>query len=99
MLYAYQDSRGSAWDDTDGIFRDHLFTYPTTSSSIDTLAWEGIREASYDSRYFDALVDQLQERGDAQPGCRGSGTSRRGLSMLRKIKTRSEERRVGKESR
>jgi Domain of unknown function (DUF4091) len=61
MPYAYQHSEGSPWNDFDGRYRDHMFTYPTTDGVIDTLAWEGFREGVDDVRYLTTLVDRLEE--------------------------------------
>lgn len=61
MPYAYQHSEGSPWNDFDGRYRDHMFTYPTSDGVIDTLAWEGFREGVDDIRYLATLVDRLEE--------------------------------------
>lgn len=56
MNYAYQDSMGVIWNDFDHPeFRDHVFAYPTTSGVVDTIAWEGFREAVDDVRYVSTL--------------------------------------------
>jgi hypothetical protein len=61
MPYAYQDSMGFIWNDFDHHqFRDHNFTYPTVDGVIDTLAWEGFREAIDDVRYITTLEDMLE---------------------------------------
>jgi len=57
MLYAYQRSWGSIWNDFDGYFRDHVFAYPTTNGVVDTIQWEGFREAVDDVRYMTTLVN------------------------------------------
>lgn len=59
MLYAYQHSFGSSWNDFDGAYRDHSVAYPATNGVIDTLAWEGFREATYDVRYIRTLEGLL----------------------------------------
>lgn len=62
MDYAYQHSLGFIWDDFDHPdFRDHVFAYPTLDGVIDTVAWEGFREAVDDSRYI-ALLAHLSDR-------------------------------------
>lgn len=62
MPYAYQDSMGFIWNDFDHHqFRDHNFTYPTVDGVIDTLAWEGFREAIDDVRYITTLEDVLNQ--------------------------------------
>ena len=60
MPYAYQHSEGSPWNDFDGRYRDHMFTYPTIDGVIDTLAWEGFREGVDDMRYLATLVSRLE---------------------------------------
>jgi hypothetical protein len=47
MNYAYQHGFGSSiWNDFDhSRYRDHVFAYPTTDGVIDTVQWEGFREA------------------------------------------------------
>ena len=59
MPYAYQHSEGSPWNDFDGRYRDHMFTYPTLDGVIDTLAWEGFREGVDDVRYLSTLMNRL----------------------------------------
>lgn len=64
MPYAYQHSFGNAWNDLDHKeYRDHNFTYPTVNGVIDTIAWEGFREAVDDVRYITTLekmIDRAQ---------------------------------------
>jgi hypothetical protein len=58
MNYAYQHSMGSIWNDSDHYrFKDHVFAYPTINGVIDTIAWEGFREAVDDVRYISTLVE------------------------------------------
>lgn len=65
MLYAYQDGFGTVWNDFDSSsFRDLNFTYPTTTSPIDTIAWEGLREGINDVRYI-ATLRSLAEAHEA----------------------------------
>jgi len=60
MVYAYQDSMGYIWDDYDHPnYRDHALTYPTANGVIDTIAWEGLREAVDDTRYYQLLINQM----------------------------------------
>ena len=60
MPYAYQHCFGSCWNDMDHpTYRDHNFTYPTADGVIDTLAWEGFREAADDVRYLTTLEKLL----------------------------------------
>ena len=37
-------------------FRDHVFAYPTSAGVIDTIQWEGFREAVDDVRYLATLI-------------------------------------------
>jgi len=60
MPYAYQHCFGSCWNDVDHpTYRDHNLTYPTADGVIDTLAWEGFREATDDVRYLTTLENLL----------------------------------------
>ena len=60
MPYAYQHCFGSCWNDIDHPkYRDHNLTYPTADGVIDTLAWEGFREAVDDVRYLTTLENLL----------------------------------------
>lgn len=53
MPYAYQHGLGDIWNDFDDPgFRDHVFAYPTRTGVIDTIEWEGFREAVEDARYL-----------------------------------------------
>lgn len=67
MMYAYNDSFGSAWNDFDhAIYRDHNFVYPTLNGVVDTLQWEGLREGINDIRYLSTLMPMI-EQSDNQP--------------------------------
>lgn len=56
MTYAYEESFGFTWNDFDHKdYRDHNFVYPTSDGVIDTIAWEGFREAVDDVRYLTTL--------------------------------------------
>ena len=60
--YCYASNMGCPWNDFDHIdFRDHNFVYPTTDGVIDTLAWEGYREAVDDIRYASTLALAIRE--------------------------------------
>lgn len=57
MNYAYQHSFGHIWNDFDNErLRDHVFAYPTSDGIIDTIQWEGFREAVDDVRYLTTLA-------------------------------------------
>lgn len=60
MDYAYQHGFGHVWNDFDDkTYRDHNFTYPTVTGVIDTVAWEGFREAVDDVRYVTTLEQAI----------------------------------------
>jgi hypothetical protein len=62
MNYGYQASSYDPWNDIDsgvGGYRDHMFTYPTANGCIDTIQWEGFREAVNDVRYITALQNAI----------------------------------------
>jgi hypothetical protein len=60
MDFAYQWSSGDVWNDFDYTpYRDHNFTYPTANGVIDTIQWEGFREAVTDMRYLATLQHRI----------------------------------------
>jgi hypothetical protein len=60
--YAYQHSFGNIWNDFDNpYYRDHNFTYPTVNGVIDTIAWEGYREAIDDIKYATVLKKESEK--------------------------------------
>ncbi len=63
MIYAYQHSMGSIWNDFDHVkYRDHVLAYPTINGVIDTIAWEGLREGIDDVRYISTLERMVKEQ-------------------------------------
>jgi len=70
MDYAYQHSFGHGWNDFDSNrYRDHNMTYQTVDGVIDTIQWEGFREAVDDVRYVTTLlnaIDEAEEAGGAR---------------------------------
>lgn len=61
MDYAYQHGFHHVWNDFDDrSYRDHNFTYPTVDGVIDTIQWEGFREAVDDVRYLTTLERALE---------------------------------------
>lgn len=64
MTYAYQHTEGlNIWNDFDSSkYRDHVFAYPIVDGVIDTLAWEGYREAVDDLRYLSTLINLIDKR-------------------------------------
>ncbi len=62
MDYAYQHGFGHVWNDFDHeVYRDHNFTYPTVNGVVDTIQWEGFREAVDDVRYVSTLVRLIKD--------------------------------------
>lgn len=62
MDYAYQHGFHHVWNDFDDrSYRDHNFTYPTVDGVIDTIQWEGFREAVDDVRYITTLEQALEK--------------------------------------
>ncbi|NPV48813.1 MAG: hypothetical protein HPY69_17880 [Armatimonadetes bacterium] len=62
MDYAYQHGFHHVWNDFDDpSYRDHNFTYPTVDGVIDTIQWEGFREAVDDVRYLTTLERALEQ--------------------------------------
>jgi len=58
MDYAYQHSFGKhIWKDFDHHkYRDHVFAYPTSNGVVDTIQWEGFREAVDNVRYVHTCI-------------------------------------------
>lgn len=69
MDFAYQWRKNNIWNDFDlSGSRDHNFTYPTVNGVIDTVAWEGFREAVDDDRYLTTLTTKAnQVLGQSSP--------------------------------
>lgn len=62
MDYAYQHSFHHAWNDfDDSSYRDHVFAYPTVNGVVDTVEWEGYREAVDDVRYIATLQKAIEK--------------------------------------
>ena len=65
MDYAYQRNYGNIWNDFDiessqpHPYRDHVFSYPITDGVINTVEWEGMREAVDDVRYLSTLLNRI----------------------------------------
>ncbi len=60
--YCYYEAFGHPWDDFDSMsYRDHNLVYPTADGIIDTLAWEGFREAVDDIRYASTLALAIRD--------------------------------------
>ncbi len=66
MDYAYQHSSGFIWNDFDNERkRDMVFAYPTADGVIDTIAWEGFREAVDDMRYLASLEEAITHQEES----------------------------------
>ncbi|MFW6156460.1 MAG: hypothetical protein ACOC7J_03995, partial [Armatimonadota bacterium] len=66
MDYAYQHGFAHVWNDFDSDrYRDHNFTYPTVDGVVDTVQWEGFREAVDDTRYMATLLNAIEAGDDA----------------------------------
>ena len=62
MPYAYQDSRGSQWSDTDHPkYRDHMLTYPTSNGLIDTIHGLSLENAIIDIKYMATLTKLINK--------------------------------------
>ncbi|MGC9316849.1 MAG: sugar-binding protein [Armatimonadota bacterium] len=62
MDYAYQHSFTHIWNDFDNSsYRDHTMAYPTVNGVIDTVEWEGFREAVDDVRYLTTLIEAVEQ--------------------------------------
>ncbi len=67
--YAYQATFGGEimWNDFDRRaddsrgYRDHVMAYATSNGVVDTLQWEGRREAVDDLRYLSTLLEKIEE--------------------------------------
>lgn len=67
MDYAYQHSFGHIWNDFDDkTYRDHVFAYPTVDGVVDTVEWEGFREAVDDVRYVTTLEQAIKKASPAK---------------------------------
>lgn len=65
MNYAYQYGMNEIWNDFDHkVYRDHVFAYPATDAVIDTIQWEGFREAIDDVRYLTYLLSKDDQTED-----------------------------------
>jgi hypothetical protein len=62
MNFAYDWACGNIWNDFDhATWRDHNFVYPTITSVIDTIQWEGQREGVDDVRYLTTLLNAIED--------------------------------------
>jgi hypothetical protein len=54
--YAYQHSFNNGWNDFDSDVRDENFTYPSSDGPIDTIGFDGYRDAVNDLKYLATLA-------------------------------------------
>jgi hypothetical protein len=74
--YAFESANGHIWNDFNNTtgYRNHVFAYPTTDGVIDTVQWEGFREAVEDVRYLTTLA-KARNTADYQSLCRSLSTN------------------------
>ncbi len=89
MTYAYQHTEGyNIWDDFDSEqYRDHVFAYPTVDGVIDTIAWEGYREAVDDLRYLATFQQLMEDFTDKVDNTAAHLEYRHWLAKLKKAKS------------
>ena len=74
MDYAYQHGFGHVWNDFDSDrYRDHNFTYPTVNGVVDTIQWEGFREAVDDVRYLATQLKAIENCEDPRAKAEAHG--------------------------
>ncbi len=88
MDFAYQAAYGNIWNDFDNnpnypIYRDIVFTYPTTNGVIDTIQWEGFRQGVDDVRYLTALLNK-QDKATVKQWLSGQLSGKPDLGSVRK---------------
>ena len=70
VTYTYFSCFGTAsattWNDFDYSLREHNMVYPTADGVIDTIQWEGWREAIDDVRYVTTLTEAIKEAKKSQ---------------------------------
>ncbi|MEJ2140339.1 MAG: LamG domain-containing protein [Gammaproteobacteria bacterium] len=68
MPYAWQHSFGDGWNDFDHRRHQDLnFTYASLDGPIETIQWEGFREAVDDMRYLSTLIELLDSADPDDP--------------------------------
>ena len=81
MDYAYQHGFHHVWNDFDDrSYRDHNFSYPTVNGVVDTIQWEGFREAVDDVRYVTTLEQAVRAAAPAKK--QTAATARKWLDDL-----------------
>ena len=60
MNCAYQSGMADIWNDFDGVYKDHVFAYPTVNGVVDTIQWEGWREGVSDVSYLTTLLNKIE---------------------------------------
>jgi hypothetical protein len=82
MNFAYQFGQGNIWNDFDYYkYRDHVMAYPTINGVVDTIQWEGFREAVNDVRYLTTLVNTIDT---ARANGTDTGEAENWLAALKK---------------
>ena len=80
--YRTKDDK-KAWDDFDaGNYRDHNFAYPAVGKPIDTIQFEGWREAVDDVRYATTLANAIKAALATDPQHKLATESRRWLDGI-----------------
>ncbi|MCP4645642.1 MAG: hypothetical protein GY851_34675 [bacterium] len=94
MDFAWYWPFNDIWNDFDHpSYKDHNMVYPTKNGVIDTIQWEGWREAADDCRYMATLLKAIDDAGDTAAAQRakewvenlknGGGESLRDLDGVR----------------
>ena len=87
---AYQHTFGVTWNDFDHpVYRAHTIAYPTANGVIDTIAWEGYREAVDDVRYITTLQEAVETAGAARNAKREHAVAA-ARDLLQRLKTGTE---------
>ncbi len=93
MNYAYQHSFHNGWNDFDrydvasGGLRDENFTYPSSDGPIDTIGFDGYRDAVNDLRYLATLAEL---RGWSVDQTRAWSTAQMAVAKNDYVKVRAE---------
>jgi hypothetical protein len=83
MPYVWQHSFGDGWNDFDHQRHHDLnFTYAALDGPVETIQWEGFREAVDDMRYLSTLIELLDSADPADPDV---AANRRWVDSLRSI--------------
>jgi len=87
---AYQHTFGATWNDFDHrTYRSHTTAYPTVDGVIDTIAWEGYREAVDDVRYVTTLWKAIEAASQSKDHTL-AGRAAAAQDFLRRLKAGEE---------